>query len=102
LSTYSVVTHAGTHLTAIQLPSKTIGTTHFQPADIATINAAILNDLNVAHPQVPMSFSPSGRLIIPNRGALICQPGDLVWVDSSGGCGVITGYSLSNGSWTAT
>ena len=101
MATYSVV-NTGHALTAIQLPSKTIGTTHYQPAYIAAINALIKNDLNVAHPLVPMSFSTSGLLVIPNRGQIICQPGDLVWVDGSGGCGVITGYSLANGSWTAT
>lgn len=103
MATYSVVTAAGTHLTAIQLPSAAIGTTHFQAADIATINALITNDLNPTHPQVPMSFARNGVLYVPNRGVLRCQPGDVVWVDPNGGCGVITAYALAHGgAWTAT
>lgn len=102
MATYSVVTASGKHLTAIQLPSSSIGTTHYQPADIAAINALILDDYNPAHPQVPQSFGTSGVLVVPRRGVLRAQPGDLVWVDSSGSCGVISAYALSNGSWTAT
>ena len=103
MSTYSVVTAASTHLTAIQRPSSSIGTTHYTDADIAAINALIRNDKNVTNPVVPQSFARNGVLYVPNQGVLKVLPGDLVWVDPNGGCGIITAYSLANGgAWTAT
>ena len=52
-------------------------------ADIGAIASHILDDLNVAHPIVPGAFA-AGRLVIPNRGFLLLQPGDFVAYDSTG------------------
>ena len=52
-------------------------------ADIGQIAANIKDDLNVAHPIVPGAFA-AGRLVIPNRGFLLLQPGDFVAYDSTG------------------
>lgn len=55
----------------------------FSIADIASIAAHILDDLNVASPIVPGAFA-AGRLVIPNRGFLLLRPGDTVAYDSTG------------------
>ena len=52
-------------------------------ADIASIATNIKDDLNVAHPIVPGAFA-AGRLVVPNRGFLLLQPGDYVAYDSTG------------------
>ncbi len=52
-------------------------------ADIGLVAANILDDLNVAHPIVPGAVA-AGRLVIPNRGFLLLQPGDTVAYDSTG------------------
>jgi hypothetical protein len=73
------------------------------PADLATCNNAILDDLNVAHPRIPGSFTYEGGLFIPNRGRLKVLPGDKVAYDNRGWPILISADSIANGTtWTFT
>lgn len=69
-------------------------------ADIAAINNAIKDDLNVAHPLVPGAFSANGILMIPNRGILKILPGDYVGVDDQGWPILVSANSIAAGPWT--
>lgn len=59
------------------------GTT-ISPADLATIQESILNDINPAHPIWPGAFSNNGLLFVPNRGVLQVLPGDWIGVGTTG------------------
>ena len=72
------------------------------PADMATIVAAIKDDLNVAHPTYPGAYSAHDLLYIPNRGVLRVLPGDFVGVDANGWPLLVSAYSISTGGWTHT
>lgn len=69
------------------------------PADVATLNNAIKDDLNVAHPKWPGAFSSNGILYIPNRGSLKILPGDYVGVDDQGWPILVSAYSIANSTW---
>jgi hypothetical protein len=107
VSTRTLVTKAATVLTAVQIPSKTVAAGHFNPADIATINKAILldpvNNAAAAAQQTWQNLTPNGLLTVPNRGQLKCFPGDVVAVDLSGNVIIVSAYSIAQGlSWTLT
>lgn len=70
------------------------------PADIATLNNAILNDLNRLANVVGGSFSAGGQLFVPNRGVLTILPGDWVGVDSRGWPILLSADTIANGPWT--
>lgn len=70
-------------------------------AGLATVNANILDDLNVAHPTWPGAFR-SGFLHIPNRGVLQVLPGDYVAYDSTGWPILVSSNAIANGPWTHT
>ena len=72
------------------------------PADMATIVAAIKDDLNVAHPTYPGAYSAHDLLYIPNRGVLRVLPGDFVGVDANGWPLLVSAYSIATGGWTHT
>jgi hypothetical protein len=96
MSTWSVVTHSATHLTAIQKPSSTIGSTHFATADVATINGLIINDKNTTQ-HIYQSFTQHGLLYVPNRGVLKVEAGDVVAVDINGWPILISAQSIAAG-----
>src|SRR5271170_7374553 len=101
-ATWSIVTHAATSLTGIERPSKTVLTTHYSAAAIATVNASIINDQNTTQ-HLYQSFTPNGVLVIPNRGVLRVLAGDVVAVDINGWPIVISAQSFNAGNaWTGT
>lgn len=69
------------------------------PADQATVDLAILDDLNPAHP-LSGQFSSDGLLFIPNRGVLQVLPGDYIGVDSTGWPILVSANAIANGPWT--
>jgi len=70
-------------------------------ADVATMQEAILDDLNVAHPMVGGdSFSYNGWLYVPNRGRLQMLPGDVVMIDSTGWPILVSANAIAYGPWT--
>ncbi len=77
-------------------------------ADVAAINALILNDINPSHPVAQIDgcggFVKEGLLYIPNRaGPVELRPGDVVAVDATSGQVILlTAYGLSAGPWTLT
>lgn len=72
------------------------------PADVATIQQLIKDDLNAFHPVIPGAWSRDGILIIPNRGFLRPQPGDYVAVDDEGWPILVSANSIANSTWTVT
>ena len=92
-------TGSTTILTAVPFPNlnNAGGTTQ---ADIAAIQQAILDDINVAHPVWPGAFSNNGLLFVPNRGVLKIFPGDWVCVDNRGWPILLSADTLANGNWT--
>ena len=97
MSTKTLGTSTTSNLTALAFLS---GYGQNPTADIATINADIKDDLNVAHPQIPSSFTVDGQLFIPNRGVLRVLPGDWVGVDANGWPILVSKYSIATGGWT--
>ena len=77
-------------------------------ADVAAINALILDDVNPRHPKAQISgsggFVKEGLLYVPNRNAVLeLRPGDVVAVDATSGQVILlTAYGLSAGPWTLT
>lgn len=75
------------------------------PADVGSMNDAILNDQNVTYPPAHLSgvggLSAEGILTVPNRGALKLLPGDVVAYDpTTGGVILITALAAAGGDWT--
>lgn len=97
MATLTLGTNATSTLTALAFLQ---GIGSMVAADQATINNAILDDLNVAHPKVRGAFSSNGLLIVPNRGVLKVLPGDYVGVDDEGWPILVSAYSIANGNWT--
>lgn len=70
-----------TNLSALEFPS--FAKAGLSDADVASINARIIND--ASPPQgVPGAFTRGGLLYIPNRGVLKMLPGDWVLVTNAG------------------
>ncbi len=104
MATQTLGTNSATSLTAVVFSQ---ATTALLPADLAAINAAILDDLNPSHPVAQLGgmggFVREGLLYVPNRGFLRVLPGDVVAVDGTSGQPILlTAYGLSAGPWTLT
>lgn len=73
-------------------------------ANIALLNAAIKDDLNVAHPRWPTAYTQQGLLMIPNRGILKVLPGDYIAVDATGWPILVSANAIASlspaSSWT--
>lgn len=98
MATATLGTNATSSLTALGF------TKAAADADIATLQQAIKDDLNVSHPVYPGAYSKAGLLFIPNRGVLKVLPGDYVGVDASGWPILVSAYAIAFGStsWTHT
>jgi len=96
-------TNATTTLSAIQfLSGMTV-------ADLATLNAAILNDgtqmgggaaanaAPSAKPIWPGALTTDGKLFIPNRGVLQVLPGDYIGVDANGWPILVSANAIAGG-----
>lgn len=81
MATLTAGTATTTNLVALQYPS--FSRTTFSEADIAAINALIINDQDPALVW-PGAFTRGGLLFIPNRGVLKMLPGDWVAVTPEG------------------
>ena len=90
MATKTLGTAATTTLTALQYQS---GMT---PADLATINAGILND-QVGKPAYANCFTTYGTLYIPNRGVLQLIPGDYVAFDPATGFPILISATAAAG-----
>ena len=100
MATHTLGTNANNSLVAVKF---SYDTTVLLPADLATINANIKNDINPAHPSIPGAFVREGFLVIPNRQAcILLLPGDGIAVDSTGWPIVLSARSLAAGPWTFT
>ena len=70
-------------------------------ADTATIQQAILNDLNRL--QIwPGAWSKDGILYVPNRGILRVREGDVIGVDNRGWPILLSADTIASGLWTLT
>jgi hypothetical protein len=97
LATITLGTTLTTSLTALKyLPGYASG---MAAADQATIQNAIKDDINVAHPRLAGAFQ-GGQLFIPNRGVLLVLPGDYIGVDSQGFPILVSANSIANAAWT--
>jgi hypothetical protein len=101
MATDTLGTNATTSLTAVPYsPSSQV----LLPADMKTMNNAILDDLNVSHPQASLigtgGMAYNGMLFVPNRGVLKVLPGDWIGVDANGWPILVSAYSIATGGWT--
>ncbi len=101
MATKTLGTNLTTSLTAVDVIAS------LAPADEAAINQAILDDINVSHPQAYLIRTggfilSSGQLYVPNRGVLRVLPGDWVGVDANGWPILVSQYSIATGGWTHT
>lgn len=103
MATGTLGTNATTSLTSLKISSA------MAPADIATIQAAILKDNQPANntipPQNPGSFSVSGlKLALPGgRGVIVCKPGDYIAIDPVTGWPIVlSANAVANGAFTHT
>lgn len=96
MATITLGTTAQTSLTALKAIASAAA------ADVATIQQAILDDLNVKHPIWPGAWSLNGRLYFPNRGSLLVLPGDYIGVDSQGWPILVSANSIANAAWIHT
>jgi hypothetical protein len=73
-------------------------------ADVATIQQAILDDVNRANVSriYPGAWSKDGTLYVPNRGFLRVLVGDVVGVDTRGWPILLSADTIANGAWTLT
>jgi hypothetical protein len=71
------------------------------PADIAIIDGLIKRD-DPPGAIVPGAFSREGLLVIPGRGVLTLQPGDVVAVDQNGWPVLVSAYSIATSGWVFT
>ena len=72
------------------------------PADVATLQLAILDDsVPIATPTIfPGAFiQGQGQLFIPNRGVLKILPGDFVAVDGSGWPILLSARAAADDDW---
>lgn len=77
------------------------------PADLATVNQAILTDdaaHAVAHLRAMGGFVREGVLYLPNnRGSIVLRPGDVIGVDTTSLVGwpiVVSANAIAAGAWT--
>ncbi|MEK6591561.1 MAG: hypothetical protein AABZ67_00630 [Pseudomonadota bacterium] len=95
MATITLGTDATTTLTALAFDAANLA------ADMATIQQAIKDDVNVSHPTWPGAFGFNGLLHVPNRGVLKVLPGDYIGVDAKGWPILVSAYSIAAASdWT--
>lgn len=97
MATKTLGTNANNSLTALAF-LRGIGS--MTPADVASVNNAIKDDQNPAHPLVGGFAQGESRLFIPNRGRLVVLPGDWIGVDSRGWPILLSADTIANGPWT--
>jgi len=90
MATRTLGTAATTTLTALQYLSGMV------PADLATMNAGILND-KVGMPPFANCFTSNGTLYVPNRGTLQLIPGDFVAFDPATGFPILLSAAAAAG-----
>jgi hypothetical protein len=90
MATRTLGTAATTTLTALQFVAGMV------PADLATMNAAIKNDIPAA-PVQPNCFQTNGTLFIPRRGILQLIPGDFVAFDPATGWPILLSATAAAG-----
>lgn len=91
-----VGTDATTTLTGVVWPASI--------ADVAALNALILDDLTTGNPRASDSgiggLIYEGKLFVPNRGSMVLYEGDVVAVDpATGGVILITARAAAGGDW---
>lgn len=74
------------------------------PADLATINGHILDDLTTGNPVASVSgiggLVRQGKLYVPNRGSLIIYPGDYIAYDTTTGWPIlVSALAAAGASW---
>ena len=73
--------------------------------DFATVDAAILDDINPIHPIYGPTngLSVTGMLFVPNRGVLRMRPGDYVFYDPQTGWPIlVSGRAAAAAGWVHT
>ena len=73
--------------------------------DFATVDAAILDDINPIHPIYGPTngVTPQGLLFVPNRGVLRMRPGDYVFYDPQTGWPIlVSGRAAAAAGWVHT
>lgn len=98
MATITLGTNATTSLNPALAVLRGIGS--LAAADVASMNNAIKDDLNPAHPIIGGFSQSTGRLYVPNRGVLIMRPGDYVGIDSQGWPILVSANSIANAAWT--
>ena len=96
MATSTLGTNATTSLTSL------VNSATMAPADLATIQNGIKDDVIITHPVWPGAYSYMDLLYIPNRGVLKVLPGDFVGVDTNGWPILVSAYSIATGGWTHT
>ena len=101
MATRTLGTTAQTSLTAISWIN---GFAQQSPADYATMNGSVKDDLTNGHPSIgfPFGLGDNGFLYVPNRGYLRILPGDYVGIDNQGWPMLISANSIANGAWVHT
>lgn len=100
MATKTLGTNANNSLTAIQMVQ---GAGGMLPADVATINNAILGDGKTNKGPFGGQFTYNGLLFLPrDRGVIQVFRGDWVAVDSTGWPIVVSSTAASTGPWTHT
>jgi len=96
MATSTLGTNATTSLTSL------VNSATMVPADLATIQNGIKDDVIITHPVWPGAYSYMDLLYVPNRGVLKVLPGDFVGVDTNGWPILVSAYSIATGGWTHT
>jgi len=96
MATSTLGTNATTSLTSL------VNSPVMVPADLATIQNGIKDDVIITHPVWPGAYSYMDLLYVPNRGVLKVLPGDFVGVDTNGWPILVSAYSIATGGWTHT
>ena len=101
MATITLGTAATTTLVAVVFSQ---ATTVLLPADLTTINENIRDDQAAGRPPAYISgiggFVREGLLIVPNRGALKCLPGDVIGYDPATGFPILLSSAAAAGaSW---
>lgn len=71
-------------------------------ADIASLAQAITDDKGNRHYVVQGAFSIGGPLVIPNRGFLYPQNGDVIAIDATGWPILVSARAIASGPWTVS
>lgn len=102
MATHTLVTNG--NLTAVTYSQSV---TTLLPADLATVNYGILDDVGNLHAPAAISglggFNREGILVVPGRGWLKVLPGDVVAVDIDRGSGwpiLVSAHAIATGLWT--